>query len=56
MHRRGHGVLRRPVALAGPANRAGRLVADAVLRPAKARPMPAPVSPRSCGSAASPQR
>ncbi|WLP88797.1 FAD-dependent oxidoreductase [Gordonia sp. NB41Y] len=35
--------LRRPVALAGPANRAGRLVADAVLRPAKARPMPAPV-------------
>ncbi|MGW0035387.1 FAD-dependent oxidoreductase [Gordonia sp. NPDC003376] len=35
--------VRRPVALAGPANRAGRLVADAILRPAAARPMPAPV-------------
>ena len=32
---------RRPVALAGPANRAGRLVADTIFRPAKARPMPA---------------
>ena len=35
--------LRRPVALAGPANRAGRQVADAILRPATARPIPAPV-------------
>lgn len=33
------GVLR-PVALAGPANRAGRLVADDILRPASARPLP----------------
>lgn len=32
---------RRPVALAGPANRAGRLVADAILRPERARPLPA---------------
>jgi NADPH-dependent 2,4-dienoyl-CoA reductase/sulfur reductase-like enzyme len=32
----------RPVALAGPANRAGRLVADAILRPEHARP-PRPV-------------
>jgi NADPH-dependent 2,4-dienoyl-CoA reductase/sulfur reductase-like enzyme/rhodanese-related sulfurtransferase len=32
---------RRPVALAGPANRAGRLVADAIFRPGQARPMPA---------------
>jgi len=32
--------LRRPVALAGPANRAGRLVADDILRPATARPIP----------------
>ncbi|MHB1007723.1 MAG: FAD-dependent oxidoreductase [Propionibacteriaceae bacterium] len=32
---------RRPVALAGPANRAGRLVADTIFRPGKARPMPA---------------
>lgn len=35
--------LRRPVALAGPANRAGRQVADAILRPQSARPIPAPV-------------
>ncbi|SKC70875.1 FAD-dependent oxidoreductase [Krasilnikoviella flava] len=34
---------RRPVALAGPANRAGRLVADDVLRPGTARPLPAPL-------------
>jgi NADPH-dependent 2,4-dienoyl-CoA reductase/sulfur reductase-like enzyme/rhodanese-related sulfurtransferase len=34
---------RRPVALAGPANRAGRLVADAIFRPETARPMPAPI-------------
>lgn len=31
---------RRPVALAGPANRAGRLVADDILRPGTARPIP----------------
>ncbi|WP_166844130.1 FAD-dependent oxidoreductase [Isoptericola sp. BMS4] len=30
----------RPVALAGPANRAGRQVADAILRPEHARPVP----------------
>ncbi|MGF0116768.1 FAD-dependent oxidoreductase [Promicromonospora sp. Marseille-Q5078] len=35
--------LRRPVALAGPANRAGRLVADDVVRPGTARPVPAPL-------------
>ena len=35
--------LRRPVALAGPANRAGRGIADHILRPASARPLPAPV-------------
>ncbi|MCC2592617.1 FAD-dependent oxidoreductase [Tessaracoccus sp. OS52] len=35
--------VRRPVALAGPANRAGRLVADDILRPASARPIPAPL-------------
>jgi len=35
--------VRRPVALAGPANRAGRLVADAILRPDRARPIPAPL-------------
>ena len=35
--------LRRPVALAGPANRAGRLVADDILRPATARPLPQPL-------------
>ncbi len=35
--------LRRPVALAGPANRAGRQVADHILRPDAARPIPAPV-------------
>jgi NADPH-dependent 2,4-dienoyl-CoA reductase/sulfur reductase-like enzyme len=32
--------VRRPVALAGPANRAGRLVADDILRPGTARPLP----------------
>ncbi|MGV9673473.1 FAD-dependent oxidoreductase [Gordonia sp. NPDC003504] len=35
--------MRRPVALAGPANRAGRQVADAILRPETARPIPAPL-------------
>lgn len=35
--------LRRPVPLAGPANRAGRLVADHILRPETARPIPNPV-------------
>ena len=35
--------IRRPVALAGPANRAGRLVADDILRPGVARPIPHPV-------------
>lgn len=35
--------LRRPVALAGPANRAGRLVADHIVDPATARPIPQPV-------------
>ena len=34
---------RRPVALAGPANRAGRLVADHILRPETARALPAPL-------------
>jgi NADPH-dependent 2,4-dienoyl-CoA reductase/sulfur reductase-like enzyme/rhodanese-related sulfurtransferase len=34
--------IRRPVALAGPANRAGRLVADDILRPGSARPLPPP--------------
>ncbi|MEU4361153.1 FAD-dependent oxidoreductase [Promicromonospora sp. NPDC023987] len=34
--------IRRPVALAGPANRAGRLVADHILRPRTARPIPRP--------------
>lgn len=34
---------RRPVALAGPANRAGRLVADTIFTPESARPMPAPI-------------
>ncbi|PFG18700.1 FAD-dependent oxidoreductase [Serinibacter salmoneus] len=34
---------RRPVALAGPANRGGRLVADDILAPERARPMPRPV-------------
>ncbi len=33
----------RPVALAGPANRAGRLVADAILRPDTARAIPQPI-------------
>lgn len=35
--------LRRPVPLAGPANRAGRQVADHILRPESARPIPNPV-------------
>lgn len=35
--------IRRPVALAGPANRAGRLVADHILRPESARPIPQPL-------------
>jgi len=35
--------LRRPVPLAGPANRAGRLVADHILRPETARAIPNPV-------------
>ncbi|SFR52619.1 NADPH-dependent 2,4-dienoyl-CoA reductase, sulfur reductase [Microbacterium azadirachtae] len=35
--------LRRTVALAGPANRAGRGIADHIIRPASARPLPAPV-------------
>ncbi|WP_084617940.1 FAD-dependent oxidoreductase [Jonesia quinghaiensis] len=35
--------IRRPVALAGPANRAGRLVADHIINPATARPIPQPV-------------
>lgn len=34
---------RRPVALAGPANRAGRLIADDILRPGAARALPQPV-------------
>ncbi|SBS71756.1 FAD-dependent oxidoreductase [uncultured Microbacterium sp.] len=34
---------RRPVALAGPANRAGRLVADDIIRPGSAREIPQPV-------------
>ncbi|MCL1872436.1 MAG: FAD-dependent oxidoreductase, partial [Promicromonosporaceae bacterium] len=35
--------VRRPVPLAGPANRAGRQIADAILRPETARPIPAAV-------------
>ncbi|QOR72381.1 FAD-dependent oxidoreductase [Ruania alkalisoli] len=35
--------IRRPVALAGPANRAGRLVADDILRPGMARAIPQPL-------------
>ncbi|CAN7253662.1 FAD-dependent oxidoreductase [Microbacterium sp. LjRoot45] len=35
--------IRRPVALAGPANRAGRLVADDILRPGAARAVPRPI-------------
>lgn len=35
--------LRRPVPLAGPANRAGRLVADDILRPGTARAIPTPL-------------
>lgn len=34
---------RRPVALAGPTNRAGRLVADDIMRPDTARPLPVPI-------------
>lgn len=34
---------RRPVALAGPANRAGRLIADHILRPDSARAVPQPL-------------
>ena len=34
---------RRPVALAGPANRAGRLVADDIVRPGSARPITQPL-------------
>ncbi|WP_256329368.1 FAD-dependent oxidoreductase [Actinomyces ruminicola] len=34
---------RRPVPLAGPANRAGRLVADFIMDPEHARPIPAPL-------------
>jgi len=33
--------IHRPVALAGPANRAGRLIADAIFRPERARPVTA---------------
>ncbi|WP_182354495.1 FAD-dependent oxidoreductase [Flaviflexus huanghaiensis] len=35
--------IRRPVALAGPANRAGRLVADFIMAPELARPIPRPL-------------
>lgn len=35
--------VRAPVPLAGPANRAGRLVADDILRPREARPVPRPL-------------
>ena len=35
--------VRRPVALAGPANRAGRLVADSILRDGDPHPLPKPV-------------
>ncbi|MEN2740382.1 FAD-dependent oxidoreductase [Microbacterium sp. X-17] len=35
--------IRRPAALAGPANRAGRLIADDILRPDDARAVPPPV-------------
>ncbi len=35
--------LRRPVALAGPANRAGRQIADHIVRADHARPIPAPI-------------
>jgi len=35
--------VRRPVPLAGPANRAGRLVADHILTPDRARPIPQPL-------------
>lgn len=35
--------IRRPVALAGPANRAGRLVADHIIAPSTARPIPHPI-------------
>ncbi len=36
--------IRAPVPLAGPANRAGRLVADDILRPGEARPIPSPLA------------
>ncbi|MFN8520930.1 MAG: FAD-dependent oxidoreductase [Chloroflexota bacterium] len=36
--------VRAPVPLAGPASRAGRLVADDILRPSQARPVPPPVA------------
>lgn len=36
--------VRAPVTLAGPANRAGRQVADDILRPSMARPLPAPLA------------
>ncbi|WP_372968401.1 FAD-dependent oxidoreductase [Microbacterium sp.] len=35
--------VKRPIALAGPANRAGRLVADHILRPERARAIPTPL-------------
>ncbi len=35
--------VRRPVSLAGPANRAGRQVADHIVRPTRARPIPQPL-------------
>ncbi|WP_416171678.1 hypothetical protein [Actinomyces qiguomingii] len=35
--------VRRPIPLAGPANRAGRLVADFIMDPEHARPIPAPL-------------
>lgn len=35
--------IRRPVALAGPANRAGRLIADHIVRSETARPIPNPI-------------
>lgn len=38
---------RRPVALAGPANRAGRQVADDIMRPGTARALPSPPAPPS---------
>lgn len=35
--------IRRPVALAGPANRSGRLIADHLIHPDRARPLPSPI-------------